>query len=104
MTNYNEYLEYLKHIDNTTEQEISSKINSLNEEIINLKSSFANLNRVKDDLTTDLFKARKEINNNIDIINIKETDLKKITKDFGILEKFIKRSSKFNKKFNSGKE
>ena len=49
MASYNEYLEYLKHIDNTTEQEIKTKIDGLNKDITHLKESLGKLSTVKDD-------------------------------------------------------
>jgi len=90
MANYNDYLEYLKHIDNTTEQEIKTKIDGLNDEISNLKTSLSNLNKVKDDLTTDLANAKKQINEKVDLINLKETELKKVTSDLANVQKDLK--------------
>lgn len=93
MANYNDYLEYLKHIDNTTEQEIKSKINGLNDEISNLKTSLSNLNKVKDDLTTDLANAKKQINEKTDLINLKETELKKVSNDLANVQKDLKETN-----------
>lgn len=93
MANYNDYLEYLKHIDNTTEQEIKSKINGLNDEISNLKTSLSNLNKVKDDLTTDLANAKKQINEKVDLINLKETELKKVSSDLVKVQKDLKETN-----------
>ena len=90
MANYNDYLEYLKHIDNTTEQEIKTKIDGLNDEISNLKTSLSNLNKVKDDLTTDLANSKKQINEKVDLINLKETELKKVTSDLANVQKDLK--------------
>ncbi len=90
MANYNEYLEYLKHIDNTTEQEIKTKIDGLNDEISNLKTSLSNLNKVKDDLTTDLANAKKQISDKVDLINLKETELKKVSNDLANVQKNLK--------------
>lgn len=93
MANYNDYLEYLKHIDNTTEQEITKKVNALSDEISNLKISLTNLNKVKDDLTTDLGNSRKQVNEKIDFINIKETELKKVSNDLNNVQKELKDTS-----------
>lgn len=90
MANYNDYLQYLKHIDNTTEQEIKTKIDGLNDEISNLKTSLSNLNKVKDDLTTDLANAKKQINEKVDLINLKETELKKVSNDLANVQKELK--------------
>ena len=80
MANYNDYLKYLKHIDNTTKQEVATKIKTLNDEIINLKSSLANLNKIKDGLTNDIANANKQINEQTDRINLQEVELEKTEK------------------------
>jgi formylglycine-generating enzyme required for sulfatase activity len=61
MDNYENYLKYLKHVDNTTKQEIKTNIDSLNEEISNLKTSLSNLNKVKDGLETERNKMLTQI-------------------------------------------
>jgi hypothetical protein len=81
MANYNDYLEYLKHIDNTTEKEIKTKIDGLNNDITHLKDSLGKLNTVKDDLTNKLNEANNKINENFNIISIKETEITSLESD-----------------------
>jgi predicted RNase H-like nuclease (RuvC/YqgF family) len=61
MTNYNNYLEYLHHVDNTTKQEIKVNEKALNNEIAKWKTLSDNLNKEKDELTKNLGQANTEI-------------------------------------------
>lgn len=81
MASYNEYLEYLKHIDNTTEQEIKTKIDGLNKDITHLKESLGKLSTVKDDLTYKLNEANTKINENFHTISIKQTEIASLKND-----------------------
>ena len=90
MANYNDYIKYLQHVDNITKQEVTAKIDSLNEEITNLKSSLTNLNKVKDGLTDELGKANRQINEQTDRINQKEVELQIAAKKQTALENELK--------------
>jgi chromosome segregation ATPase len=94
MANYNDYLEYLKHVDNTTKQEVTARIDSLNDEIAGLKTSLNNLNKVKDNITDDLSKARTQINEKIDQINQKEVELKRIFNELSAVQNQLNETQK----------
>ena len=86
MANYNDYLKYLQHVDNTTKQDVTAKIEALNDEIAKLRNALTNLNKVKDDLSGDLTKVKLQLNEHIDQINMKEVELKIAAKQLAALE------------------
>lgn len=98
MANYNDYLNYLQHIDNITKQEVTAKIDSLNKEITNLKTSLANLNKEKDTLADDLVKAKTDLLNE-EITNLK-TSLANLNKEKDILADDL---AKANRQINEQK-
>lgn len=59
MANYNDYLKYLQHIDNTTKQEITAEKDSLNKEIAQLKISLINLGNEKAELQNEKAELQK---------------------------------------------
>ena len=75
MSTYNDYIEYLKHVDNTTREEIDKQIDSLNKEIGSLKASLTTLQKDKDVLSSQFAKSQKDLSDNGDMLNMKAVEI-----------------------------
>lgn len=80
MATYNDYIEYLKHVDNTTREEIDKQIDSLGEEISALKTSLTTLQKEKDLLSAQLAKSQKDLLGREDMLNMKSVEVDKLIK------------------------
>jgi chromosome segregation ATPase len=112
MADYNEYLKYLKHVEDTTKQDVEAKIDEKNIEITKLKKDFniekqklesslkteidglnnyrkrleisiANLNEEKSNLTTELNSTKEELKYQIEQ---KEIEVKNATTNSSVLK------------------
>ena len=75
MSTYSDYIEYLKHVDNTAKEEIDKQISALNENINTLKSSLAGLQKEKDVQTTELAQLQKKLASKNDMLNMKAVEI-----------------------------
>lgn len=75
MSTYNDYIEYLKHVDNTTKEEIDKQIDSLNKEINALKASLTSLQKDKDMLSAQFAKSQKDLAAKDDMLNMKSVEI-----------------------------
>ena len=75
MSTYNDYIEYLKHVDNTTREEIDKQIDSLNKEIGSLKASLTTLQKDKDVLSSQFAKSQKDLADKGDMLNMKAVEI-----------------------------
>ena len=80
MATYNDYIEYLKHVDNTTREEIDKQIESLNKEISFLKSSLTTLQKEKDLLSSQFAKSQKDLLAKGDLLNVRGVEVDKLAK------------------------
>ena len=80
MATYNDYIEYLKHVDNTTREEIDKQIDSLNKEISFLKSSLTTLQKEKDLLSSQFAKSQKDLVAKGDLLNVRGVEVDKLAK------------------------
>ena len=101
MAAYEDYIEYLKHVKSTTEQDIRSQIDRLNGTIATLKDTVSSLNKAKDSMASDLVKARRDSASKTDELNLKEQEFKKISAEVNVKSNEIKDLSK---KLNEVKE
>lgn len=86
MSTYNDYIEYLKHVDNTTKEEIDKQIDSLNKEINALKASLTNLQKDKDVLSSQFAKSQKDLAAKDDMLNMKSVEADKLVRKLKELE------------------
>ena len=75
MSTYNDYIEYLKHVDNTAREEIDKQIDSLNKEISSLKASLTSLQKDKDVLSSQFAKSQKDLADKGDMLNMKAVEI-----------------------------
>lgn len=75
MSTYSDYIEYLKHVDNTTKEEIDKQIKALNDNINALKSSLTGLQKEKDVQTTELAQLQKKLTSKNDMLNMKAVEI-----------------------------
>jgi putative viral A-type inclusion protein len=75
MSTYNDYIEYLKHVDNTAREEIDKQIDSLNKEIGSLKASLTSLQKDKDVLSSQFAKSQKDLADKGDMLNMKAVEI-----------------------------
>ena len=75
MSTYNDYIEYLKHVDNTAREEIDKQIDCLNKEISSLKASLTSLQKDKDVLASQFAKSQKDLADKGDMLNMKAVEI-----------------------------
>lgn len=75
MSAYNDYIEYLKHVDNTAREEIDKQIDCLNKEISSLKASLTSLQKDKDVLASWFAKSQKDLADKGDMLNMKAVEI-----------------------------
>ena len=75
MSTYNDYIEYLKHVDNTAREEIDKQIDCLNKEISSYKASLTSLQKDKDVLASQFAKSQKDLADKGDMLNMKAVEI-----------------------------
>lgn len=75
MSTYNDYIEYLKHVDNTAREEIDKQIDCLNKEISSHKASLTSLQKDKDVLASQFAKSQKDLADKGDMLNMKAVEI-----------------------------
>ncbi|GHU77040.1 hypothetical protein FACS189414_3800 [Bacteroidia bacterium] len=101
MANYNDYLKYLQHVDNTTKQEVQAKENALNRDITELKKDFndekTKLEASLDSLKTENDQVYIKLNERNKIIKEKDTTIDRQNAE---IEKLSKKLEKMEKSLN----